>query len=646
MGRWIRLFVIVVAVGAVAVCAAQSLIQNPKSEIQNQLTGNKPAGVVSHIKVLSDKTEDVSSMEAWRKSFIKEGMPDAQKAIKIWETVVKFRHQDSPPNEFLHGETNVHDPIKTFNVYGYGMCCCASSNIEALGRHVGLQARGWGATGHSLPELFYDGKWHMLDASLETYYLLDDKKTIAGIEDLSANPEGLVNKEHCPWVDAKGWYPAKTHNIKDSAKTYKKGKDVPFPYEYGYSQGYQVNIQLRPGERLTRNWSNRKLHANMNDGGTPGCMGGARGEMNFQKKLGDIAPGRLGNGTLEYEPPLASPDFKSSALTFENLASGGKPALHVADAGKPGVLVVRMPSSYVYLTGQLTFKAVVAQGGELVVSFSDNNGLDWKEIGKAGASGDQSIDLKPLVFRRYDYRLRFEMKGQGTGLDSLKIVHDVQHSQAPLPILAQGSNTITFSAEPQEGTITVEGATDPAVAQKGKQLSYKDFHPQMNGLEDKDFRLKGGLGDITWTVATPGDMTRIRFGGFFRARGAKDGWDMQVSFDQGKTWKTIDRMSGPTPGCSKYAAVPDKDVPPGTRSALVRFAGTQQNTTCMFSFRIDADYKEPNGGLRPVRVTYVYDENGAEQKAVHIASKPNETWKIQCKGAPAMKSIILELAQQ
>ena len=40
-----------------------------------------PVGVVSHVKVLSDKVADVSSMEAWKSSFIKDGMSDEQKMI-------------------------------------------------------------------------------------------------------------------------------------------------------------------------------------------------------------------------------------------------------------------------------------------------------------------------------------------------------------------------------------------------------------------------------------------------------------------------------------------------------------------------------------------------------------------------------------
>ena len=39
-----------------------------------------PVGVVCHVKVLSDKVPDVSSLEAWKKSYIKEGMSDKEKA--------------------------------------------------------------------------------------------------------------------------------------------------------------------------------------------------------------------------------------------------------------------------------------------------------------------------------------------------------------------------------------------------------------------------------------------------------------------------------------------------------------------------------------------------------------------------------------
>src|SRR5262249_41230379 len=83
------------------------------------------AGVVCHIKVVSDKVPDVSSIEAWKRSFLRAGMTDEEKALAAWRTTVMFQHQDTPPNEYLQNEMVVQDPIKLFNVYGYSFCSVA-----------------------------------------------------------------------------------------------------------------------------------------------------------------------------------------------------------------------------------------------------------------------------------------------------------------------------------------------------------------------------------------------------------------------------------------------------------------------------------------------------------------------------------------
>src|SRR5688572_18266015 len=58
-------------------------------------------GVVSHLNLVSDKSQDISTLQAWKKTYIKEGMSDQQKAIAIFDTVVRYRHQANPPREFL-----------------------------------------------------------------------------------------------------------------------------------------------------------------------------------------------------------------------------------------------------------------------------------------------------------------------------------------------------------------------------------------------------------------------------------------------------------------------------------------------------------------------------------------------------------------
>jgi hypothetical protein len=60
--------------------------------------------------------------------------------------------------------------------------------------------------------------------------------------------------------------------------------------------------------------------------------------------------------------------------------------------------------------------------------------------------------------------------------------------------------------------------------------------------------------------------------------------------------------------------------------------------------RLDADYTEPNGGFRPVKITYIWDEDGKEKKDEHIAKTAQDTYKIKCGAKTTPKSIVLELA--
>jgi hypothetical protein len=630
--------------------------------------GAQPA-VVSHVKVLSDKVEDVSSLEAWKKSFIKDGMTDEQKAMAIWKSVAKFQYQDDPPVEYLQTGDLVSDPIKGMNVYGYSFCSVASAHVQSLARFAGLNARGWTIEHHVVPEVFYDGAWRLLDSSLITWFPKADGKPaaveeiVAGVKEWSAQHPELAGNEkklrefmrsggwkkgpeifsRCTFLDDNGWLPAATHGWYSMVGAY-SGKTL-FPYEAGYSNGYEVNVQLREGERLTRNWSNQGLHINMDRGGSPDALKERVGEggLRYSPAFGDLAPGRIGNGTLEYAPPLANGAVFLGALAADNLASTVEyrtgPAIHVEDSTKPGVLVLRMPSSYVYLGGELLLNGVIPNDGSIEVFFSDNHGLDWKPLAKLTASNEQHLDLKPFVFRRYDYRLKFVLNGKGTGLEALKITHPIQHSQRPLPALTAGDNKISFSAD-NEGTITVEGSMDDG--NRNKQLHYTDFHPEKKNIGDKIAALTGGSGEITFPIATPGDLKRLRIGAFYRARDARDGWDVQVSFDEGRTFRTVDRLAGPFVGMGKYITV--SEVPAGTRSALVRFAGTQRNTLILQNARIDADYSEPRGGFRPVKIMYRWEESGQPKEDIHIARQPGESYTITCAARPTMKAIVLELA--
>jgi len=443
-------------------------------------------------------------------------------------------------------------------------------------------------------------------------------------------------------INAAGWhgwwsnvseYDYKVDNVKIAGPDGHVASNV---YDYGAILGYRVNVQLREGEKLTRNWFHKGLHINMDLDNAKLDILKDRRNLGLQQKMGDLAPGRIRNGTLEYDVPMTDGKFRLGALAADNLDPR---TVRVADASRPGVLVIRMPTSYVYLGGELAFKPVLGEGGGIAVSLSDNNGLDWKELARVDKAGDQKIDMKKYVYRRYDYRVKFEMSGKGTGLDAVRFTHDVQHSQAPLPILAEGDNRITFTAGPQEGTLTIEGNMDPDAVSGGKQLAYTDFHPTVTGMETRRLLVGNtGRGEAVFPLATPGDIARIRIGVHWRARDLRDGFEISASFDGGKTWKSMQKLGLGQPANSTYFTF--SDVPAGSREAQIKIAGVQKNTAAIFDMRIDADYEEPNGGFRPVKVTYVWEEDGKEKKDEHVCKTAEDAWTIPCGPKTVARSYI------
>jgi hypothetical protein len=302
-----------------------------------------------------------------------------------------------------------------------------------------------------------------------------------------------------------------------------------------------------------------------------------------------------------------------------------------------------MPCSYLYLTGTLDADATIGAGGAITIEASDNNGNSWKPAG-ALTAGASKVDLTPIVYDRYDYRLKFTLKGAGTSIKALKLTHDTQHSQRALPALGAGENSLSFSSGPQEGTITVEARHQP-----GAFPSLADFKAKVENCDEGTLKQWGTLAPVgaqeaslTIPVETPGDIARVRVGCDYRARDAAEGWDIAASFDEGKTWQAAGRAAGPT---AQDCASVSVDAPAGARRALVRITGKSKGGLVLFRERIDADYKEPAGAFAPVKVTYEWEENGQAKSDVHIATSEKDAYKINCAVKPVMKAITLELAE-
>ena len=67
---------------------------------------------------------------------------------------------------------------------------------------------------------------------------------------------------------------------------------------------------------------------------------------------------------------------------------------------------------------------------------------------------------------------------------------------------------------------------------------------------------------------------------------------------------------------------------------------------CGGALRIDVDYKEPHGGFRPAKITYVWHEDGQQKTHVHVATRPRETYTINCGPKTVVHSFSVELADE
>jgi len=633
---------------------------------------------INQLKVLSDKIDDVTTVENILKSFVKRGMSDQERAKALWTAVVKYRHQTTPPNEYLAGDWESHDPVKIFNVYGYCMCCCCSALVEALNREDGREARGRILNGHSVPEVGYKNAWHMFDGSLITYFPKPENGSAAAVDDISAavaewyashpdyhnnnqkifqlmrkdgwsgwKAEGPSLLAHCPYYRA-GYLPARTHGWDATMVEYDRKSEV---YEYGYDVGHRALFSLRPGESFVREAGNRGLHVNMDVDPTWDGLK-AKAPENDLVYLKDFFPGYRGgvaaNGVHRFAPNLAAGDLALGAEVFDNLASGGSPALRVKSAGRPGVAVIPVISPYVYLGGRLRIKAAGRSASDhLTVSMSFNNARSFAKIFEGTIDGptETKIDLKKNLLRRYAYWLRIELTG-AAGLNALEIENDFQHAPRTLPWLGKGKNTITVAADGDPAIATRSIAcritADPSFT-KNETSSTMGLVFDNVDLKHDACWWKGGTGSMTVPIEVPGDLVSLGFSAQIRARSDKDRVRVTSSTTSGRTWREVTVMKGPTQGRTGHFRV--GEWPRGTRKVQLRFEFTGNNTAGVQHFRVDADYRDPMAakGVRPFRVVHRWTEGGKDRSHTENITRVPATYAIQARSDPEMVSVSYEM---
>jgi hypothetical protein len=640
------------------------------------------SGRVNNLKVLSDKIDDVTTVESILRSFVRAGMSDEERSKAIWTAIVKYRHQTVPPNEFLAADSEAHDPVKIFNVYGYCMCCCCSALVEALNRADGREARGRILNEHSVPEVRYGDGWHMFDTSLITYFPRPGDGTIASVDEIAAavrdwhaahpgyrkNSSGLLEVMRsdgwtgwksqgpallaaCPFYD-QGYLPARTHGWDATMVEYDRDSAV---YEYGYQLGHRALFSLRRGESFVREAGNRGLHVNVQ--AIPRWdMLKRRAPERDLVYLDRFFPGYRGgvvaNGVHRFVPDLAAGGLAAGSEVYENLVAGGAaPAVRVKDAGRPGVAVIPMVSPYVDLAGRVRLKTVRPTAADRVaLSLSTDNGRRFQPLWSAPIGvHETTVELGDAIVRRYAYWLKLEIESAtagasagAAGVDALAIETDFQHAPRTLPWLGRGRNKIQVAAEGDPAiatrTIACRITSDGAFARNETTGTMGVVFDNLD-VRDGACWWKRGVGTMTVPVSVPGDLVTLRWSAQARARGARDVVRMLASTDQGQSWRVLGTISGPTPGTTRTFAAGDWTA--GTREVLLRFELSGTNTVGLMSFRIDADYRDPLAarGFSPFQVIHRWTEAGQPREHAERITALPATYTIETEAEPEMVSV-------
>jgi hypothetical protein len=658
--------------GAIGLAAATASVHAQSAD------RSSGGGRVNQLKVLSVKIDDVTTVENIVKSFTRRGMSDQDRSAALWRAIVKYRHQTAPPNEYLASDWEAHDPVKIFNVYGYCMCCCCSALVSALNREDGRQARGRILNGHSVPEVWYQGGWHVFDGSLISFFPRPGDGVAASVDEISGaiadwhaghpgyrkngekisqlmrkdgwtgwRAEGPALLASCPFY-RDGFLPARTHGWDATMAEYDRKSEV---YEYGYHIGHRALFSLRPGESFVREAGNRGLHVNMDvDPAWEGLK--AKAPESDLEYLKEFFPGYRGgmvaNGTHRYAPNLAAGDLALGAEVFDNLTAGGSPAIRVRTAGRPGIAVIPMVSPYVYLGGRLRLKAAGRAAGDRVsVSISTNNGRAFALIYSATVDRPTTatLDLKDKIFRRYAYWLRLELTA-GAGLSAIEVANDFQHAPRTIPWLGKGTNTISVSADADPAIATRSIAcriTSDTAFTKNETSAAMGFRFDNIDLRSDACWWKGGTGVMTVPIAVPGDLVGLGFSAQIRARSDKDRIRVSTSTDDGRTWREVAVLKGPTQGRTEHLRV-DR-WPAGIRKVLLRFELTGNNTAGVQSIRADADYRDPlaSRAARSFRVVHRWREGGRERSHTETIARLPASYTIRTNSVSEMVSVAYEM---
>ncbi len=350
----------------------------------------------------------------------------------------------------------VHDPLKLLNAYGFMVCGQHAAMLYSVYTAAGFKTRGIGVPGHTLCEVFYDDRWHILDVDMWTWFRAPEGH-IASAYELAKNAHALIveseNKSQpCNLPD---------RTLKDYASMYAETVTVDDHVESmappSKIEGHTMDFQLRPGETLIRSQTHQgRFHFPQE---------WRKNRAKFLNEWRGLPHERyepfrtFGNGRWIYEPNLAAPSRDVELGTWEN--SGVKQ--DAAGLTGEGTISFRIRSPYPFCGTPDWSRDPIAYSNGVWLNLTGSGDVrveivnaeeQWKTVFERNGTFDEKVDITALFEGRYDSVIRMTLKS-GATLKRFRFDGYIMTAPMSLPRLAEGCNALEVRTNDRHGLRTV-----------------------------------------------------------------------------------------------------------------------------------------------------------------------------------------------
>ncbi len=434
---------------------------------------------VCNLKVVTDASPDYTDLPSMIHSITAKWptVPEKLYAMFWWNHIAR---RQVPPM-YQHG-LEVTDPIRQFNDYGYTQCSTISGINCGIWHNMGFPVKYWDIAGHTVPEVQYDGHWHMYDDSMCNIYFSCDGLRVAGVEDIRQElgcpaSGGKVEKYHSVLyhplsatntgvtgfaTGAEGCRP-----LTDLAGCFRNGGWVWWMNNWDWGHRYILN--LKSNEVYTRYYT--RLDAP--DPKVAAAPNVWKNDPRFfvpnpatpSKDQSDpeafVGMRRIrGTGQWDYRPSLTTADC-NDYHSLANIAFERPAGLRPQQARRLAEAVFKVQGANV-ITSQAIDALLVRRSADdqASIAVSTDHGGHWTTVWTASTTGDVSVKstLIKEVNGAYEVLVKVQMTAKGNPADLvLKRLHlrtFTQINSKTQPRLNIGRNTIYVGAgEQTESTV-------------------------------------------------------------------------------------------------------------------------------------------------------------------------------------------------